>query len=328
MRTRFLLRASALLAACIVPAFPAAAQADKPVPIRLGTTTTSGEDQIWLMKARPDLTPNQGRLYTLETLQFRGGDLRFKAFQAGQTDGGVGTGVGVLQAAVKGVPLVAIAAISEENNAVYSSPYVVLEESDIKTTKDLRSRTLGLNGLRESYELGARLALLDAGLNPDRDVKWTVIPLVSMGEALRARKIDLAGISQPYFANEVARGGVRTLFTVHDAMKFKEEFMVYLNPDFLRQHREAVRAFLSDFVAATHFYINNTLEARQSILKAKVFETEPDLYLHMPALKRKADGKPEIEYLKQLQEGLLRAGFIGNRIDVSTMVDLSLFPGS
>ncbi len=42
---------------------------DKPVPIRLGNTTTSGEDQIWLMKARPDLTPNQGKAYTLETFR-------------------------------------------------------------------------------------------------------------------------------------------------------------------------------------------------------------------------------------------------------------------
>jgi ABC-type nitrate/sulfonate/bicarbonate transport system substrate-binding protein len=328
MNSNNLARAAAMLLTCMTLSHPAGAQNDKPVPIRLGNTTTSGEDQIWLMKARPDLTPNQGRLYTLETLQFRGGDLRFKAFQAGQTDGGVGNGAGVVQAAVKGVPLVALAAISEEDNAVYSTPYIVLDSGDIKTTRDLRGKTLGMNGLRESYELGARLALLDAGLNPDRDVKWTVLPLVSMGDALRARKIDLAGISQPYFANEVARGGVRTLFTVHDAMKFKEEFLIYFNPDFLKKNPNAVRGFLSDFVAATQFYINHTLESRQSILKAKVFETDPDVYLNMPALKRKADGKPDIEYLKQLQEGLFRAGFIDKRIDVSKIVDLSLFPGS
>jgi hypothetical protein len=44
-------------------------------------------------------------------------------------------------------------------------------------------------------------------------------------------------------------------------------------------------------------------------------------------MKRKADGKPDIEYMKQLQEGLFRAGFIDKRLDVSKMVDLSRFSG-
>src|SRR3954464_4894131 len=87
-----------------------------------------------------------------------------------------------------------------------------------------------------AMRIPAKMDALDAGLNPDRDVKWAVLPLVSMGEALRARKVDLAGISQPYFANETARGGVRTLFTVHDAMKFKEKFLIYFNPDFLKKN--------------------------------------------------------------------------------------------
>jgi ABC-type nitrate/sulfonate/bicarbonate transport system substrate-binding protein len=58
-------------------------------------------------------------------------------------------------------------------------------------------------------------------------------------DALRARKIDLAGISQPYFAKEVARGGIRILFTANDAMKFKEEFVVYFNPDFVKANISA-----------------------------------------------------------------------------------------
>ena len=83
---------------------------DKPVTIRLGTTTTSGEDQVWLMKAKPEITPNQGKLYNLETFPFRGGDLRFRAFQAGQVDGAVSTGTGAVTAATKGVPLKVVAA--------------------------------------------------------------------------------------------------------------------------------------------------------------------------------------------------------------------------
>src|SRR5262245_28148778 len=126
------------LAALLAVTMPGLALAqDKPVTIRLGNTTTSGEDQIWLMKARPDLTPHQGKAYTLETHPFRGGDLRFRAFQAGQVDGAVSTGSGALTAAVKGVPLVIVAALSEEDNAFYSSPFVVMDAAPIRTVKDL-----------------------------------------------------------------------------------------------------------------------------------------------------------------------------------------------
>lgn len=322
---RFVVTA-ALAAHVVLAAAGSAGAQEKPVPIRLGNTTTSGEDQVWLMKARPDLTPNQGKLYTLETFPFRGGDLRFKAFQSGQVDGAVATGTGALTAATKGVPLVVVAAISEEDDAVYSSPYVVLDNSAIKSVKDLKGKTIGLNGLRESFELGARLALLDAGLDPDRDIKWAIVPPPTMGEALRAGKIDLAALSQPFFAAEQAKGGVRILFTAHSAMKFKEEFVLYFNPEFVKKNRAAMKAFASDFLAATKFYNADTRAAREAISKAKLVDMDPAIYLPMVALKRKEDGRPSMEYFAALQKGLMRAGYIDRAIDLETVVDTSFFP--
>ena len=298
---------------------------DKPVTIRLGNTTTSGEDQIWLMKARPDLTPNQGKAYALETFPFRGGDLRFRAFQAGQVDGAVSTGTGAVTAAVKGVPLIIVAALSEEDDAFYSSPYVVLDDGPIKSVKELKGKTIGLNGLREAFELGARLALLDVGLDPDRDVKWAVVPPPNMGDALRAGKIDLASLSQPFYSAETTRGGIRTLFTHHTASGFKDEFLLYFNPDFVKKNQGAIRAFLTDFVAATKYYMANTKEAREAISKAKLVEMDPAVYIPMVALNRKADGQPSRQYLEALQKGLLRAGYIDKTIDIGTIVDTSLF---
>lgn len=298
----------------------------KPVAIRLGNTTTSGEDQIWLMKARPDLTPGQGKAYTLETFPFRGGDLRLRAFQAGQVDGLVSTGTGAVTAATKGVPLVIVAALSEEDNDHYSSPYVVLNNSPIKTTKDLKGKTIGLNGLREAFELGARMALLDAGLDPDRDVNWVVTPPATMGEALRGGKVAMVSMSQPFFAAEQARGDVRILFTAATAFGFKDEFLLSFNPDFVKRNKEVMRAFVADFIVATQYYSKNMLEARQAISQAKLVEMDPAVYLPMVALKRKEDGKPSRDYLIALQKALLRVGYIDKTIDIDTILDTSMFP--
>lgn len=318
-------RAAASALFTLVATLPAVRAADAPVPIRLGTTTTSGEDQIWLMKARPDLTPGQGKDYSLETVSFRGGDLRFKAFQSGQVDGSVATGVGALTAAIKGVPLRIVAALSEEDNAAYSTPYIVLDKSAIHSAADLKGKTIGLNGLHDSVELGARLALIDAGLDPNRDVNWVVVPPASMGEALRSGKIDVAGISQPFFSAEQAKGGVRVLFTHNSATGFKDEFVLYFNPSFLDKNRTAMRSFIADFVAATHYYIANTHSAREAISKAKLVDMDPSIYLDMVALQRKPDGKPSRDYFEALQKGLLRAGYVDKGIDLDKVVDTSLF---
>ena len=191
----------------------------------------------------------------------------------------------------------------------------------------MKGKTIGLNGLRESFELGARLALLDAGLNPDRDVKWAIVPPPTMGDALRSGKIDLASLSQPFFAAEKARGGVRTLFTAATAFGFKEEFLLYFNPDFVKRNQTAMRAFVADFLAATSYYVNNTRAAREAILAAKLIEMDPAVYLPMVALRRKEDGAPSLEYLGALQKALIRAGYTDKTIDLKSIVDTSMFPG-
>ena len=97
------------------------------------------------------------------------------------------------------------------------------------------------------------------------------------------------------------------------------------NPDFVKKNQAAMRAFLSDFVAATKFYMANTKEAREAISKAKLVEMDPAVYIPMVALNRKADGQPSREYLEALQKALLRAGYIEKTIDIGTVIDTSLF---
>ena len=296
----------------------------EPVTIRLGNTTTAGEGQIWLMKAMPEITPGQGKDYILETNPFRGGDIRMKAFQAGQIDGVVSTGTGAITAATKGVPLVVVASLSQEDNNVFSSPYVVLGDSSIRSPADLKGKTIGINSLREAWELGARLALLDNGLNPDRDVKWTVTQPAMLGEALRAGKIQLADIAQPFFATEQKRGNVRVLFTIETSFGVKDEFLLYLNPDFVQKNKKALSSFIRDLRLATVFYTTRNKEAREAISRAKLVEMDPEVYFNLVELKRKEGSLPSLDYLRSLQQSLIRAGYIDKKIDIETIIDTTL----
>ena len=43
----------------------------------------AAEEQVWLMSARPDLTPNQGKRYELKQILFQANPERFQAYLAG-----------------------------------------------------------------------------------------------------------------------------------------------------------------------------------------------------------------------------------------------------
>ncbi len=76
------------------------------------------------MKARPDLTPNQNKLYNYTMSMFRSGGERMTAFQAGQLDALTSSTTGVLFAASKGVPIVVPVSMARESTKTFSTSYL------------------------------------------------------------------------------------------------------------------------------------------------------------------------------------------------------------
>lgn len=316
-------RAAALAAAFLAVGGMASAE---PYKIRVGHGAAV-EEQLWLMKAMPAITPNQGKAYTLDYQLFRGTDQRFKAVEAGELDVFTSSGATSTIAFSQGLKFKAVATISMESNKGFVTQYVVLADSPIKSIADLKGKTLGNNSARSSIELWAQLALEKHGLNPDRDVQWAIIPFPSQGEALRAKKIDVAALPQPFAAAEMAKGGVRTLFTSKEGMPFDEELMLVLvTPDFAAKRPDVLRAFLADFVAATKFYVEKPKEARKALIDAKMVRVPEALYVNMSDNYRNPTARIDIEALKKAQEAAIAKGQQKNRVDPAAFVDLSFLP--
>jgi len=318
-----LLHGLCVAAAVAVAAGSAAAE---PYKIRVGHGNAV-EEQLWLMKAMPSITPNQGKAYTLDYQLFRGTDQRFKAVEAGELDVFTASGATAVIAYSQGLRFKAVASISMESTKGFVTQYVVLADSPIKTIADLKGKTLGNNSARSSIELWARLALEKHGLNPDRDVQWAIIPFPAQGQALRSKKIDVAALPQPFAAAETAKGGVRTLFTSKEGMPNDEELMLALvTPDMAAKRADTLRAFMADFVAATKFYVEKPKEARKAILDAKIIRVPENLYLDMQDNYRNPTARIDVESLRKVQDFLLAQGHQKNRIDPAAFVDLSFLP--
>ena len=223
-----------------------------PVEIRMGVGSAA-EEQAWLIKARPDLTPNQGKAYTYSMSMFRSGGERMTAFQAGQLDALTASTTGVLFAASKGVPLVVPVSMARESTRTFSTSYFARADSDV-SLGNLKGKTIGINGYRTSIELYARIAVAKAGLDPGRDVKWLIVPLPQMGEALRQGKIDVGVFPTTFAFLALKQGGVRKIFDSAGISGIEEEFDVAFNTNFVKKHPDVVRAWVSDFVAVTKYF--------------------------------------------------------------------------
>jgi ABC-type nitrate/sulfonate/bicarbonate transport system substrate-binding protein len=298
----------------------------EPFTIRIGDGFAV-EEQVWLMKALPSVAPNQGKIYNIELIPFRGADMRFAAFEAGQIDMATGGAQAVILAASQGADLRIIASISREQEPGFVTQYMSLATMPFAGLADMKGKIIGTNAANSSIFVWAQVAAAKAGLNPNRDVKFAVVPFPTQGEAVRSGKLDIGALPQPFAANEIARGGLKTVFTSKTGVPFPEELNVLIaSPEFLRKHHDVVRAYLSDFVATTHYYLGHPREARQALIDAKAVSIPGDLYVNMEDNYRQPDARIDSDALERDQAMFLEMGFQKQKIDISKVVDMSYLP--
>jgi ABC-type nitrate/sulfonate/bicarbonate transport system substrate-binding protein len=204
---------------------------------------------------------------------------------------------------------------------------VALDESGIGSAADVRGKTVGIVDFKSATELWARAAIEAAGLNPDRDVNFVVVPFPAMGEALRAKRIDVGVFPEPFLTMEQRRGGVHVVWTSKTGVPFDEELLdLAMRPDFISRNREAVRAFLADFVATTRWYTDHLQEARQVLIDKGFVQTPPELYLTLPDYFHEPSGRITTDGLSKEQDLLLKLGWQQSKLNVGDVVDMTLLP--
>jgi ABC-type nitrate/sulfonate/bicarbonate transport system substrate-binding protein len=290
----------------------------------------AAEEQVWLMVARPDLTPNQGTKYRLKFIPFQGNPERIQAYLGGELDGGTIPGLAAIFSRAQGVDLKVVAGISQEaaGKEWFSTTYMVKEDGPIKSVKDLKGGTIGVVGIKSATDLWARAAVLAAGLTPDRDVKVVPIPFPAVGAAVRSDKVTAGVFVEPFYSAEKAKGGLRPLFTAVDAVGYDHELLdVWFGEKFLKAQPDLVRAFLADYVAVTRHYLAHTAEAKRDLHKAGFVRTPLELYLKNADWKRDPTARVDVASLKKLT-GLMqeRLGWLDKPVNVDELVDLGYLP--
>jgi ABC-type nitrate/sulfonate/bicarbonate transport system substrate-binding protein len=310
--------------------FASAALAQEPTPIRFGRGFAA-EEQVWLMSARPDLTPNQGKKYQLKQILFQANPERFQAYIAGELDAGTAPGAaGVAFVRAQGVDMKIVASICLEaaGQQWFSTTYMVKDDGPIKTAKDLKGGTVGVVGYKTATDLWARAGLLNAGLVPDKDAKVFSMGFPAMGDSVRTGKIQAGTFVEPFYSAEMAKGGLRKLFTAVEAVGYDHELLdLWFGEKFLKAHPDVVRAFLADYVAVTKYYLANVEQSKRDLHKAGFVRTPLEIYLKNSDWKRDPNARVDVASLKKLTAFMQdKLQWLDKPVNVDEMVDQSYLP--
>jgi NitT/TauT family transport system substrate-binding protein len=309
--------------------FTLSVEAADPPLIRMGRGFAA-EEQLWLMSARPDLAPNMGKRYQLKQILFQANPERFQAFLAGELDAGTAPGLAVIFARTEGMPMKIVASICLEaaGKEYFTTAYMVKDDGPIKSAKDLKGGTIGVVGIKTATDLWARAGLINAGLVPDKDTKVVPMQFPAIGEAVRSGKVTAGTFVEPFYSAEMAKGGLRKLFTATEAMGYDHELLdIFFSEKFLAANPDAVRAFLADYVAVTKWYLSNKEQAKRDLHKAGFVRTPVEIYVKVSDWKRDPNGRVDVESLKKLATFMQqKLNWLEKPVNVDSMVDQSYLP--
>jgi ABC-type nitrate/sulfonate/bicarbonate transport system substrate-binding protein len=297
--------------------------------IRLGRGFAA-EEQLWLMSARPDLTPNQGKRYELKQILFQANPERFQAYLAGELDAGTAPGLAIIFGRAQGMDFKLVASICLEASGkqYFTTTYMVKDDGPIKSIKDLKGGTIGVVGIKTATDLWARAGLINAGLVPDQDTRVVPMAFPVIGDAVRTGKVSAGTFVEPFYSAEMAKGGLRKLFTATEAVGYDHELLdLFFSEKFLKANPDAVRAFLADYVAVTKYYLANTEQAKADLHKAGFVRTPLPVYLKTSDWKRTPDARVDVASLEKLSTFMLeKLQWLEKPVNVKEMVDQSFLP--
>jgi NitT/TauT family transport system substrate-binding protein len=158
----------------------------------------------------------------------------------------------LLIARQRGLPVVGPYLLSKP---IYET--VVLESSSARSYKDLKGKVIGVPEVASgSYPYG-RSAVKDAGLDPDRDVKWVAVGLgATAANALRQKEIE-AWATWDTGVAALENGGFKFVKidpSWHDQMPGS---LIVTHVDLLKKRPDLVARFLRGMAKATVFALAN-----------------------------------------------------------------------
>jgi NitT/TauT family transport system substrate-binding protein len=250
VRAALRLALSLVAAACLfLPSAPLAAE-----PVVIGTPSRGLFEFPTVVAIRKGFYREEG--LEVDKVQMQPA-VAVKALMSGDIDYLLAWGSAV-RAAVTGIPIKAVLGMA-------SRPlHVLIARPDIKTAKDLRGKTVGVDSVAGTVDYLSRIALRHYGLEPERDVK-----IIVTGEsptrlaAVRAGSIDATPIDVA-FAMKAEDEGFKRLLYLGDIIELPLSGIAVMDKK-LQSQRDQVKKVVRATMRGTRFMKQNRSETIQML---------------------------------------------------------------
>ncbi|MBB5662039.1 ABC-type nitrate/sulfonate/bicarbonate transport system substrate-binding protein [Rhizobium leguminosarum] len=199
----------------------------------------------------------------------QGGPASLIALASGDVEIGSAATSAVLNSIIGGNDFVAAYPSNGINDEVQSTFYV-LEDSPIKSIKDIVGKSVAVNTLGAHLDYTIREALHSVGL-PSDSANQVVVPGPQLEQVLRSKQVDIAafGYWQTTFEGAALKnGGLRAVFDDTDVLGDIAGGFVVLRRDFIQQHPEAAKIFVEQSARALDYAREHPEETKKILAKA------------------------------------------------------------
>jgi ABC-type nitrate/sulfonate/bicarbonate transport system substrate-binding protein len=169
----------------------------------------------------------------------------------GQIDFGGAFNGAVVKLAAAGAPIKAVIGYYGVDQLQFNGFYV-LEDSPIRSARDLLGKKVGMNTLGAHSEAMLDIYLQRNGLSADeiKKVEPLVVPPVNTEQSLRQRQIEVGVLGDILREKALAVGGIRALFSDFDLLGSFTAGSYVLTKKFIAQNPGTTRTFVTGVAKA------------------------------------------------------------------------------
>jgi NitT/TauT family transport system substrate-binding protein len=303
------------------------ANAAGPVKIRI-SYTVPGLELLSMFADKTDILKHYGHSYTVELTRFQGTSPMITAFAAKELDlGNLAYSSFALAVLNAGLDVKILAEdLKSGLPGFFADTWAVLDSSEVKTVADLRGKTIGINAFGTAVDLALRVMMKQHGMVDKKDYQIVEVAFPHQEAMLREGKIHAACLVQPFWSMASAKGGVRRIFDVGDALGPTQLVFLAGRTEFLTAHPQAVQDFFEDFLRFWQWMLAPA-NREAAVQLTATFTKRPveayDWLLTPQDYYRDPDGLVDAAMLQRNVDQLYDTGFIKQRLDLGKYVDLS-----
>jgi ABC-type nitrate/sulfonate/bicarbonate transport system substrate-binding protein len=204
---------------------------------------------------KKDLIKHEGKTYTTKFIYTRGSSIVLQALAAHEMDLGVLSVPSFVNGIVNAKqPMVAIADLTQDG-PWFSAVFAVKEDSPIRKIEDLKGKAIGTNAVGGGLDGAVAAMLLKHGLKANRDYRFVEAGFGAQEAMVRQGKVAVATFAAPFWARAKAKGGLRVLFTMKDAIGNSQHLFWVARKDVIAKNRAALVDFFEDYIRAQRWAV-------------------------------------------------------------------------